>query len=130
LPKAAIDLLIKTRCDVISQYYIAGNAVDLNGDGRPEYQVCCHEFPHGPCESVVIGKIGNEWKLLEHEGIRRFVGACNGFLVLESQHSGFHDICLPNECSSAAPSACLPLILRFDGDRYRPVESTRPMPSE
>jgi len=50
-------------CDATSNYDY-GSAIDLNGDGVPEYPVCCHYPPHGPCESVLIGKVGSAWKEL------------------------------------------------------------------
>ena len=34
--------------------------LSLNGDGLPEFQVCCHGAPHGPCGAVLIDKVGNE----------------------------------------------------------------------
>jgi hypothetical protein len=40
LPQGALDLLAKMKCHVGSNYDY-GSAVDLNGDGEPEYQVCC-----------------------------------------------------------------------------------------
>ncbi len=44
LPDGAKSLLRKLKCD--SQY---GSAVDLNGDGSPEYKFCCKQAAHGPC---------------------------------------------------------------------------------
>lgn len=40
LPQGALDLLAKMKCHVGSNYAY-GSAVDPNGDGEPEYQVCC-----------------------------------------------------------------------------------------
>jgi hypothetical protein len=51
--RKALDLLEKLGCDV-GPNYDYGTAVDLKGDGNPEYQMCCHEFPHGPCYAVLI----------------------------------------------------------------------------
>jgi hypothetical protein len=82
LPDGARTLLHKLKCD-----YDCGSAVDLNGDGSPEYKFCCKAASHGPCGSVVIGKIGTQWKdLTAKEGVLGFDGACNGFVVLMSQH--------------------------------------------
>ncbi|HEV2448415.1 MAG TPA: tetratricopeptide repeat protein, partial [Candidatus Sulfopaludibacter sp.] len=44
LPDGALKLLTKMKCDVTSNYNY-GSAVDLNGDGEPEYQVCCGDAP-------------------------------------------------------------------------------------
>jgi hypothetical protein len=129
LPPGARDLLLKMRCDVRSGGpYDYGSAVDLRGDGSLEYQFCCHEAAHGPCGSVLIGKIGNEWKdLTAKEGLLGFLGACNLFVVLESQQRGFHDVCLPVQCMPATKSgsaACVPTIWRYDGARYRATDAT------
>jgi len=134
LPQGARDLLRKMKCDVRSgSPYDYGSAVDLNGDGSPEYQFCCHEAPHGPCGSVVVGRIGSEWKdLTAKEGLLGFEGACSLFVVLESQQRGFHDVCLPVECSPATKAnsaACTPTIWRYDGTRYRATDATAAKPS-
>jgi len=134
LPQGARDLLRKMKCDVRSgSPYDYGSAVDLNGDGSPEYQFCCHEAPHGPCGSVVVGRIGSEWKdLTAREGLLGFEGACNLFVVLESQQRGFHDVCLPVQCSPATkanPAACAPTIWRYDGTRYLATDATAAKPS-
>jgi hypothetical protein len=57
LPAGAFDLMKKMGCDA-GPNYDYGSEVDLNGDGEPEYQFCCHPSPHGPCGAVVIGKVG------------------------------------------------------------------------
>ena len=121
LPKEATTLLTKMKCDVgPGSNYDYGSAVDLNGDGSPEYQFCCHEAPHGPCGSVLISKVGTEWKdLTAKEGMLGFEGACNLFVVLESQRAGFHDICLPDQCSPTTPKTCVPTIWQYDSGRYR-----------
>ena len=133
LPDGAIALLSRMKCDVGSNYDY-GSAVDLNGDGMPEYQVCCHDAPHGPCGSVLIGKIGTEWReLTAKDGLLGFDGACNLFFVLESQHSGFHDVCLPTQCSYATPidgRTCAPTIWQFSNGRYRSVAVTPAKPSK
>jgi hypothetical protein len=79
LPAGARALLRKLKCDVRSgSPYDFGSAVDLNSDGSPEYQFCCHEAPHGPCSAVLIGKVGTEWKnLTAKDGLLGFEGACN-----------------------------------------------------
>jgi hypothetical protein len=117
LPDGAKTLLQKLKCD-----YDYGSAVDLNGDSSPEYKFCCKQASHGPCGSVVIGKIGNQWKdLTAKEGVLGFDGACNLFIVLQSQNYGFHDICLPVECAPGSRDSknCLPMIWHFNGGRYR-----------
>src|SRR5262249_20139781 len=124
LPKGALDLLKKIGCAVGSNYSY-GSAVDLNGDGEPEYQVCCHGAPHGPCGAVVIGKIGSAWKELSPDrGVLGFVDLLGFFFFPESRHNGFSDICLPNECSMASfPTGkpCVPTVWNFVGGRYRSV---------
>ena len=127
LPDGALHLLTKMKCDVSSNYDY-GSAVDLNGDGEPEYQVCCNDAPHGPCGAVVIGKIGSAWKdLTANEGVVGFAYACGLFVVLDSLHSGFSDICLPNQCSTVSSPAgkpCVPTIWHFLDGRYHSVEYT------
>jgi len=52
--------------------------------------------------ALVNGKVGREWKnLTAMEGVFGHDDACGQFSVLESQHSGFHDVCLSNQCSAA-----------------------------
>ena len=127
LPKGALDLLAKMKCDVGSNYDY-GSAVDLNGDGEPEYQVCCKEASHGPCGAVVIGKIGSTWKnLTANEGVVGYAYACGLFVVLDGRHGGFSDVCLPNQCSmvsSPIGKPCVPTIWHFVDGRYRSVEYT------
>src|SRR5579863_3183432 len=97
LPGGARALLRKLKCGVIpGSPYDSGSAVDLNSDGSAEYQFCCHAAPHGPCDAVLIGKVGTEWKdLTAKDGSLGFEGACNLFVPLETQHGGYHDVCLP-----------------------------------
>jgi hypothetical protein len=122
LPQGATALLTKMECDASSNYNY-GSAVDLNSDGTPEYQVCCQDSRHGPCSSVVIGKIGSEWKDLTAKGsLFGFDDACGQFFVLERQHRGFHDVCLPYQCSTLAKGkTCVPTIWQFDDGRYHSV---------
>ena len=131
LPQGALDLLRKMKCDVSSNYDY-GSAVDLNGDGEAEYQVCCQNASHGPCRAVVIGKIGSAWKELSaKEGVSGFASACALFVVLDALHNGFHDVCLPNECSmvlSPTGQPCVPTIWQFVNGRYRSVAYTPATP--
>jgi len=127
LPNGAKALLRRLKCDTgPGSPYDYGTAVDLKGDGVPEYQFCCHEAPHGPCGAVLIGRVGTKWKdLTASEGMLGFEGPCNLFVVLETQHSGFHDICLPVECSPPLKTGtCNPTIWRYDGTRYHAAETT------
>jgi hypothetical protein len=105
LPQGAVALLKTMKCNVdAGSNYDYGSVVDLSRSGLPEYQVCCGESPHGPCGSVVIGKIGTAWRdLTAKQGLLGFTGACNGFVPLETQYNGFHDVCLPSECSTLEP---------------------------
>lgn len=127
LPKGALHLLIKLKCNVSSNYGY-GSAVDLSGDGEPEYLVCCKDASHGPCGSVVIGKIGSAWKELSaKEGLPGFDLACGLFVVLDARHNGFSDVCLPGQCStvsSPAAKPCVPTIWHFLNGRYRSIEYT------
>ena len=112
--------------------YDYGSAVDLNGDGEPEYQVCSKDSPHGPCSSVVIGKIGSVWKdLTAKEGVAGYAYACGLFVVLDSRHGRYDDVCLPNQCSTvSSPTGkpCVPTIWHFINGRYRSVEYTPAAP--
>jgi len=126
LPQGARDLLRRMQCEVgPGSNYDYGSAVDLDGTGVPAFQFCCYEAPHGPCGAVVIGKVGVEWKNLSAKGdLLGFDSACGGFLVLESKHNGFHDVCLPDQCSGGLPvkdDRCLPTIWQFSHGRYRSV---------
>jgi hypothetical protein len=127
LPKGALALLKTLRCDVSSNYDY-GSAVDLNGDGQPEYEVCCKDSSHGPCGAVVIGKIGSDWKeLTAKEGVAGYTPACGLFVVLASRHSGVDDVCLPNQCSTVSSPGgrpCVPTIWNFIEGRYRSVPNT------
>jgi hypothetical protein len=131
LPQEALDLLTKMKCDFNYDY---GFAVDLNGDGDPEYQVCCHDAPHGPCGAVVIGKVGSVWKeLSDVGGVSGYEPPCRLFMVLDSRHGGFNDVCLPNECfmvSSPTGKRCVPTIWHFVNGRYRSVVYTPVVPSK
>lgn len=126
LPAGAKALLRRLKCDTgPSSNYDYGSAVDLNGDSIPEYQYCCHEAPHGPCDAVLIGKIKGEWKnLTDKVGMSGFEGACKLFVVLATQHNGFHDICLPYECApSSKAGKCDPKIWHFNGTRYQVADT-------
>jgi hypothetical protein len=126
LPDGARALLHQLGCDTgPSSNYNYGTAVDLNGDGIPEYQFCCKEAPHGPCGAVLIGRIGGKWKDVTPEnGMSGFEGPCNQFVVLATQHGGFRDICLPVECApSSKAGTCNPTIWHFDGTRYQVVDT-------
>lgn len=122
LPDGAKALLRRLKCNAgPSSNYDYGSAVDLNGDGIREYQFCCHEAPHGPCDAVLIGRIKGEWKnLTDKDGMTGFEGPCKLFFVLTTQHNGFHDICLPYECSpSSKTGKCDPEIWHFNGTQYQ-----------
>lgn len=123
LPAGAKALLDSLQCDVRpNTNYDYGSRVDLQGDGSAAYQFCCHASPHGPCGAVLIARIGNGWKdLTAAGGLLGFTGACNLFVILESRHNGFHDVCLPAQCS-AAQGNCEPDIWRFDNGRYHSAD--------
>lgn len=138
LPQGAVDLLLKMRCEVARKVfrggsnYDDGSAVDLSGKGTPAYEICCGEAPHGPCSAVIIGKVGSQWKELSgNEVLEGFSGACNGLIVLESEHNGYHDICLPSQCSMLPPQygdPCVPTIWQFNNGHYRSVPNTTAKP--
>jgi uncharacterized protein len=139
LPQGVVNLLREMKCEVAKNVlnggsnYDEGNVVNLSGAETPAYEVCCSESPHGPCGAVVIGRIGQEWKnLTAKEGLMGFSGACNGFVVLDSQHNGFHDVCLPDQCSTATPTKgdrCSATIWQFGNGRYRSVANTSANPT-
>ena len=129
LLKGARALLRELKCDVGPQGpYNYGTAVDLNGDCTPEYEFCCHEAPHGPCSAVVIGRVDAEWRdLTDKGGLLGDEGPCKLFIVLETKHRGFHDICLPNECCPPFKTGtCNQTIWHFDGTRYHLAVMTAP----
>lgn len=133
LPTGARALLRKLKCDTgPSSSYDYGSAVDLNGDGVPEYQYCCHEAPHGPCDAVLLGRIKGEWKnLTDKDGVSGFEGPCGQFVVLTTQHNGFHDICLPYECApSSKAGKCDPKIWHFNGTQYQVADTSAGSPSK
>ena len=135
LPFGVRELLAKMKCEVrTGSNYDFGSAVDLSSDESRSYQFCCSESPHGPCGAVVIGTVGGVWKnLTPAEGVPGYNDACGGFIVLESQHDGFHDVCLPNVCSTASPNSgtqCLPTTLQFSEGRYRSVPSRSVAPEK
>lgn len=132
LAAGAKALLRQLKCNAgPGSNYDYGSAIDLNGDGIPEYQFCCHEAPHGPCDAVLIGRIKGEWKnLTDKGGMSGFEGPCNMFVVLETQHNGFHDICLPYECApSSKTGKCDPKIWHFNGTRYQVADGAASSPS-
>jgi hypothetical protein len=130
LPREALDLLKRMKCDLNSTEDY-GSAVDLNGDGVPEYEVCCKESAHGPCDAVVIGKVASTWKdLTPKDGVLGYDNACGFFIVLNERHGGFNDVCRPDQCSTASLADgknCVPTIWQFVQGRYRSVEYT-PVP--
>jgi hypothetical protein len=122
LPQSALDLLTEMKCSV-SHNYDFGSALDLNGDGSLEYQICCNDARHGPCNAVVIGKIGSEWKYLSAGASLGFTIPCALFIVLASESEGFHDICQPTICSPLDTKTCVPTMWKFKNGRYRIVET-------
>jgi hypothetical protein len=130
LPLGAFKLLQKLKCEVAKNVLVGGSnyddgsVVDLGGKGEPFYEMCCSEAAHGPCGAVLIGKIDGEWKdLTDKRGLERFSGACNGFLVLDAQHNGLHDVCIPNSCSTLVRNNTCdgPVIWQFKDDHYQSV---------
>ena len=128
LPQGVINLLARMKCDENETL----SAVDLTGNGDLVYEVCCSRASHGPCGAVLIGRSGKEWKELSpKQGLQGFNGACNGLIVLENQHNGFHDIFLPNTCAplSGGNAQCVaPDLLQFKDGRYRSASGTASKP--
>jgi TPR repeat protein len=128
LPQGVVNLMGKMKCDSNE----ALSAVDLTGEGTPVYEVCCSQPAHGPCGAVLIGKIGEEWKELSPKGgLLGFTGPCGSFVVLDSQHNGFHDVCLPDECSTPIKNNVCegPAVWQFTHGRYRSVPNTPTKPA-
>jgi hypothetical protein len=114
LPHDAARLLRRMNCHV-GPNYDSGSMIQLSSGKDSEYQMCCHDAPHGPCDAVVIGRIGGKWKdLTADTGVDGFDAPCGGFFVLDTKHNGFHDVCIPYACSTAIPDnngrKCLPTI--------------------
>jgi hypothetical protein len=121
LPVDAMKLLNRMKCDSDEGW---GSRVVLRGEGgAPQFEICCHDAPHGPCSAVIIGEVSGRWQnLTEKEGVAGYDGACLGLIVLRHQHGGFHDICLPNTCSplqEAKNHQCVPAVLQFKDGQYQ-----------
>lgn len=130
LPLAARELLSKMKCTVrTGSNYDEGSELNLDGKGGEAFQFCCTESPHGPCGAVVVAKVGADWKdITAKEGLLGFEGACNLFIPLESESGGYHDICLPDECSAGSSgenNSCRPSVWRFSDGRYSSASSPR-----
>ncbi len=97
LPADLKKFMTKLKCDVkTGSNYDSGHAVDLNGDGKPEYAFCCEERSHGPCGMKVFGKTSGKWAVL-YDGWLGFDDdktGCYGFTVLKEKHAGHSDICI------------------------------------
>ncbi len=124
-PQGARNLLVKMGCDTEGAVGNSPSGFQL-ADGTPAYQVCCRDFHRDPCEAVLIGKIGSQWKDLTAKGdLRGFGKSCRVLLPLESQHYGVHDLCVPSQCGPAKPGekqSCL--VWRFKNGRYHGVVYT------
>lgn len=124
LPTPALALLQELQCEPDPNDVTAiplRDASDL-----PYYEVCCHYGPHGPCDAVLIGEVKGQWKnLTDHFGLFGFNETCGGLMVLEGTHAGFHDLCLPAQCSKLENRRCQPTTLEFDGNRYESTGALR-----
>jgi hypothetical protein len=118
LPREARKLVRELpECHANDKY---GTAIGLSDNGVATDTTCCHEFPHGECEAVLIGKVAGVWKDFTGPGLLGEGWMCDEFLPLESQHGGFHDVCLPNVCSPGSwGKSCVPTIWQFRDGRYR-----------
>lgn len=125
VPREAQSPLLREKCDRDSAD--AGMAVKLQ-DGKPsDYQVCCSWPPHGLCTATVVANVGGTWKDVAPigGGIADGFDRCLFFLPLKSQHNGFHDVCLPNECLPTGPDgkSCVTEVWQFGEGRYHAVPS-------
>ena len=120
LPAEVSALLTSSGCDVAADSnYDYGVSVALGGEA-PAYQFCCHEAPHGPCASAVIGKDNGQWRILAQDILGYDADPpCGALVVLEHQSGGFHDLCVPD---MGAP----PFV--FENGRYRRAGSREPKP--
>jgi Sel1 repeat len=118
LPREARKLVRELPwCDANDKY---GTAIGLSENGVATYTTCCHEFPHGECEAVLIGKVDGVWKDFTGPGLLGDGWMCGQFLPLESKHGDFHDVCLPDVCSPGSwGKSCPPTIWQFRDGRYR-----------
>ena len=128
IPQPAFDLLAKMKCPVVEGAVGGyGSAISLTPNATVAYQVCCRDFHRGPCEAVLIGKIGSQWSdLTAKEGLQGSGEACRDLLPLESQHNGVHDLCIPNECDLATfqrTKHCTAAVWQFRNGRYHDVAS-------
>jgi hypothetical protein len=126
VPQEARSLLLREKCDRSS--VDSGLAVKLQNGETPAYQVCCHWPPHGLCNAVVIARINGKWKdvTISPGGAEGF-DRCIFFLPLKGQHNGFHDVCLPNQCTvdpGSYAKSCVPEVWQFSDGRYHAVPSS------
>ena len=129
LPQPALDLLTKMKCDVEGgAVYDYVSAIPLTADASVAYQVCCRDFHRDPCDAVLIGKVGSQWKNLTTKGGLQGLGeACRDLLPLQSQHNGIHDLCVPNQCDLATyqrTKRCATEVWQFRNGRYQSASST------
>jgi hypothetical protein len=125
LPREARKLVRELKgCDANDEY---GTAIGLSDNGVPIYTTCCHEFSHGECSAALIGKVAGVWKDFTGRGFQGSGWMCHEFLPLETEHGGFHNVCLPNVCSLGTGfggKSCEPTIWRFNNGRYRDVPAS------
>ncbi|HME33133.1 MAG TPA: tetratricopeptide repeat protein [Terriglobales bacterium] len=124
LPPEARKAFRRVRwCNVNDDGY--GTAIGLSEDRKPVYSSCCHEYAHGECEEVLIGKVAGVWK--DIDGGYGFWN-CHDLLPLPSVHAGFHDVCHPNVCSPGTGfgnKSCIPDIQVFSNGRYHSASATK-----
>ena len=126
LPDELKSVLKTMKCESLPpSNYDYGVAVDLNGDGVPEYQFCCGESPHGPCPARLFGRIGSTWRdITAGSGVDGYGSTCGGMIVLQSSHNHFNDICLPSQCSALSRGTCVPALWQFRNGHYTEVQYT------
>ncbi len=114
---AQAQALIKQKCDSAEMGMVKPwiNSLDLNEDGVPEYHLCCHFWPHGPCSSTLIAKVGSQWgELLEYWSRTGYDDKpCSAITASTEKTAGYHDLCFtPGE----------PQLWQFKDGKYHPQE--------
>jgi hypothetical protein len=103
LPPQAVAILTQLKCDITDDANAEVHSVNLDSTGAKDYTVCCHEPSHGPCGAVILGKIAGKWRNLARAVSLFGSFGCESLMPLETQHNGYHDVCLPSYLSPMTP---------------------------
>ena len=112
MPADLKKFIAKSGCNVKpGSPYDEGYAVDLNGDGNPEYAYCCTSAKHGPCGLKIFGKIGDKWAVLSEEMYFPTDpdAPCGDIAPLKSKSAGYSDVCIDGGST----------LLKFKDGKYR-----------